>query len=410
MNETPPKPSSPSDLPGPLVPAGPTPTVGAKSPDYPDRMRGLNEALRGTIHEPLIDWARELAEDHARLAKENLRQRLEFATLFEIAGQISARSFDERRLLSYLTNTLRGHFAVSRVALFRPEDAEDTALQLVSPKGIKDVAALENLGLSLNGPLARVFEQNPAPLLLDQDSPRAEQVAELSVLRSSGLTVLLPLLMRSSGGAEQFEGLLAVGGRIGGNPFSDIDLKLLEMLGKMITICLHNEQLYRSSIVDDLTRVFSRGYFESMLTKEVSRINRYGKGNIALIMLDVDHFKRVNDEHGHPVGDLVLKDVAGLLVNAVRGADNVARYGGEEFAVILIEIDRDQALQVCERIRRSIEGHVVRAEPDIQVQVTASLGVACYPDDAGGRVELLNRADAALYRSKENGRNLVTPA
>jgi diguanylate cyclase (GGDEF)-like protein len=181
---------------------------------------------------------------------------------------------------------------------------------------------------------------------------------------------------------------------------------MLGMLGQAVAITFHNELLYRRSIIDDLTRVSSRGHFEAHLSQEIGRVRRYGSKSISLVILDLDHFKQVNDTHGHLAGDEVLRRVAALLRETVRSVDMVARYGGEEFAVILIEIDRAAAAEVTGRLRRAVEQMAVPFEGQ-ELRVTASFGVSCFPDDADDKRGLIGAADAALYRAKAGGRNSV---
>jgi two-component system cell cycle response regulator len=131
--------------------------------------------------------------------------------------------------------------------------------------------------------------------------------------------------------------------------------------------------------------------------------------SVALLMIDLDHFKRVNDTHGHLVGDAVLRDVAELLISGVRGSDFVGRFGGEEFLVVLPDTDDDGAAAFAERIRERIDGHAFGGrDGGPSLQMTASIGVATFPAALIESVEdLFARADAALYRAKADGRNRV---
>jgi diguanylate cyclase (GGDEF)-like protein len=202
------------------------------------------------------------------------------------------------------------------------------------------------------------------------------------------------------------EGFLLLGERLAGGPMGTFEKRLLGLLGQAVAITFHNEMLYRRSIVDDLTRVSSRGHFDANLNQEIGRIRRYGGRGLCLVMIDLDHFKQINDAHGHLAGDAVLRRVAGVLRETVRTVDMVARYGGEEFAVILIEIERPAAGEVAERLRRMVE--VARAGFDgAELGITASFGVACVPDDAEDKQKLIEAADSALYRAKAAGRNRV---
>jgi diguanylate cyclase (GGDEF)-like protein len=176
----------------------------------------------------------------------------------------------------------------------------------------------------------------------------------------------------------------------------------------MLAISLRNETLYRRSIIDDLTGVASRGHFDARLSQEINRITTYGHRNMGLLMLDIDDFKFFNDRYGHQTGDRVLQELARLLVRQVRTVDLVARYGGEEFAVILLEIDRAKVLEVAERLCASVAQMEVPSGQGEALHITASFGLACFPDDALDKSTLIELADEAMYRSKALGKNRVT--
>ncbi len=168
------------------------------------------------------------------------------------------------------------------------------------------------------------------------------------------------------------------------------------------------EQTERSAITDHLTGLFNRGHFDGCLTREINRCRRYGQA-ASLVLLDIDDFKTINDEHGHPAGDAVLKDVGRLLIQRVRDIDIAARYGGEEFGIILPETRRMSAYVVAERIRSELERFFKRKTINgKEIRVTVSGGVSSFPEDADGPRGLLARADEALYRAKRAGRNLVS--
>jgi len=138
---------------------------------------------------------------------------------------------------------------------------------------------------------------------------------------------------------------------------------------------------------------------------EFERQNRHS-GTFSLIMLDVDHFKQINDTFGHPVGDQVLKRLAGILDKMVRKVDTVARYGGEEFSLLLPNSGKREALKLAERIRKSVEEARFEAG-STRIPVTVSMGLATFPEDTRLRQDLLEQTDQALYAAKKAGRNRV---
>lgn len=161
------------------------------------------------------------------------------------------------------------------------------------------------------------------------------------------------------------------------------------------------------SLRDPLTGLANRRHFNSVIEREIDRVARSGESAL-LMLLDLDHFKQVNDVYGHSAGDLVLQTVALRLMQAVRPMDSVARIGGEEFAVILPNCQAAFGRLVAERIRRTVEGDSITVAPGVQVKVTISLGGAFAPQWIRSTAALwVERADRQLYRAKSDGRNRV---
>ncbi len=197
------------------------------------------------------------------------------------------------------------------------------------------------------------------------------------------------------------------------------DLPKFQVVAAQLALHVKKIKLYDTvhelSIIDGLTNVFVRRHFLERFEEELKRSIRHGF-KLAVLMLDIDHFKSYNDNHGHLVGDVTLRDVAQVILNGVRRVDIVARYGGEEFAVVLPETDKKEGLEVAERIRSAVAKRQFRAY-DEETRVTLSIGVATFPGDLEEQVvksyrsdfilELLKKADQALYQAKEEGRNRV---
>jgi diguanylate cyclase (GGDEF)-like protein len=165
-----------------------------------------------------------------------------------------------------------------------------------------------------------------------------------------------------------------------------------------------NMRLEALATIDGLTGLKNRRTFEERLAQELTRSKR-SHGPLALLLLDIDHFKSFNDTFGHPRGDEVLRMVARLLSRSIRDTDFAARYGGEEFAIILPDTDREGAMQMGERLREAIEQALWTERP-----ITISVGAATTSAETISTDLLIDDADRALYRSKQKGRNLVTMA
>jgi diguanylate cyclase (GGDEF)-like protein len=162
-----------------------------------------------------------------------------------------------------------------------------------------------------------------------------------------------------------------------------------------------------SAILDELTQAYNYRYFQDRILQEIKAVHRYGRG-LSLLMIDIDDFKRFNDRNGHLTGNTALKKIARVFKKTVRAADVVCRYGGEEFAIILPETLRKGALAAAEKIRLKIEkAPIPGRQNQPRKRVTVSVGVAAFPTDASSAEELIQRADAALYRAKASGKNRV---
>jgi diguanylate cyclase (GGDEF)-like protein len=193
--------------------------------------------------------------------------------------------------------------------------------------------------------------------------------------------------------------------------FNKEDAQLLWILAlvaeNLLTREHANEGLLRFAFTDYLTGLRTRGYFEQQLELEFKRAERKQQ-KFSLLMIDIDHFKTVNDTFGHHIGDQLLRDVTSILMKDMREVDTVARYGGEEFVIILPETTQTGALYVAERLRRAVERAKFFAGSPHSVQhLTISLGVAVYDTDAQFKRDLIEFADAALYAAKHEGRNRV---
>ena len=207
-------------------------------------------------------------------------------------------------------------------------------------------------------------------------------------------------------------GVVQVLNRAGGD-FTRGDLNMLMMLVEPAAIAIENAFLFQKAeqltVTDDLTKLFNSRYLNIYLAREISRCKRHGT-SLALLFMDLDGFKGINDIHGHLASSATLTEVGGILAEAVRDSDIVARYGGDEFVVVLPETPLQGALIIAERIRHSIEQRDFLKEMGIHARLSGSFGVACYPDHAQTPEALVQKADQAMYRVKGRNKNAVEVA
>ena len=194
------------------------------------------------------------------------------------------------------------------------------------------------------------------------------------------------------------------------NAFLESDVTPLESVADICAAAIQNAHHFESAkqlaYLDGLTGIFNRRFFEMRIVEELERAQRY-KSDLSVIMLDIDHFKKLNDEFGHLLGDEVLRQVSNILQQHLRKGDVVCRFGGEEFAILLPQASHESAMEVAEKLRRTIETWHF---PGVPRPVTVSAGAAHFPEFGETRDEVVAAADTALYMAKQAGRNCVINA
>jgi diguanylate cyclase (GGDEF)-like protein len=239
------------------------------------------------------------------------------------------------------------------------------------------------------------------PVLVNDVTKRAEFIRGSVEVRSE---LCLPLIIFG----EKL-GVIVLGSAKT-NGFILEDVPALESLADICAAAIQNarhfERTKQLAYLDGLTGIFNRRFFEMRIQEEIQRAGRY-ETELSVVMLDLDHFKRLNDEFGHLLGDEVLRQVSTIFQSHLRKGDVCCRYGGEEFALLLPNTSTENAIEVAEKLRRTVETWLF---PGVARPVTLSAGVAGFPQHGKNRDEVIAAADSALYSAKQNGRNRVTSA
>jgi two-component system cell cycle response regulator len=258
--------------------------------------------------------------------------------------------------------------------------------------------------------LTELFGSNPEPVLGEFDRTAHGELFPPGQPEPASVA-LLPLLRWG-----QVVGALNLGSVRPDRFVQGMATHFIEWLAAVASVCLenvsNNERLKHIGLTDALTGVHNRRYFDQRLREEVDRALRKGQP-LSCLLIDCDHFKRVNDVHGHQVGDIVLREVAEQVKDQLRLSDAMARYGGEEFAVLLVQTGAATALAIAERIRENIATRAIQLPDERELRVTLSIGVATLEEEVrGAEVDtfarnLVARADRGLYAAKNGGRNRV---
>lgn len=217
----------------------------------------------------------------------------------------------------------------------------------------------------------------------------------------------LPELLYPMRGIGGLYGIVVLGSKILGDSYTELERVYLDRMTRFLAIGIQNGLHHESSITDPKTGLFNHDYFARRLEDELARISRHG-GKAGVLMLDVDHFKRFNDTHGHLAGDEALSSLASMLKHVTRSEDTVSRFGGEEFCVLVMECDERLLMEIAERIRRGAEAMTV-SWPGESLTLTISIGArSIQAGDHANVKSVLEEVDRALYASKATGRNRST--
>jgi diguanylate cyclase (GGDEF)-like protein len=291
--------------------------------------------------------------------------------------------------------------------LLLDEEARELRFEIASGPGAERLASLRlPVGEGIAGWVAR--EGQPVLIGDATRDPRfSARYDDISGHTSRSL-IAVPLVSKG-----RTLGVIEVVTGPGERELSAEDLLTVRTLADHAALAIENAQAFERirdlTIVDDHTGLFNARHLLRVLEAEVTRSERYGRP-FSLVFIDLDHFKQVNDAHGHQAGSAALREVGEVLRAGLRETDIPTRYGGDEYVILLPEADREQAMGVAERLRAAVAEHRFLSDRGLSVRLTASLGVATWPLDGRRAEELLGRADAAMYVVKGRSRDAVAHA
>ena len=368
-----------------------------------------------TVRVSLIDQERELvaAQEQLRLKEAlatktgELEARLrERRVLFEIL-RVSTSEMELDRVLELLTERLASAMRLREVAILIGEGAANGERFVVrATHGVREPESVLRRAIRPGEGIAGLAAVSRDPILIEDVRAEPRYLAFWGAVAREGSFAAVPIHH-----SKQLLGILVLT-RPPDDPLSDVETRFFGAIADQIALAIRHAQLIEElrelSLHDALTGLANRRFLETRLSMEIERSRRF-RQPLSALMIDIDHFKRLNDRCGHPVGDAALREVAEALKGAVRNVDTVARVGGEEFVVLLPRAGLAVAERVAEKLRSRIESAVfptgeLLASPDAPERLTVSVGVAeLTAGDDGDR--LLERADQALYLAKQQGRN-----
>lgn len=266
---------------------------------------------------------------------------------------------------------------------------------------------LKQIRLKVGEGIAGWVAAHGKPLLINdaQRDPRFARHVDDRVSFTTRSVICVPMKIK-----DRIVGVIELVNSLEDTHYEEADLTLLSAIADYAAIAIENarnyERLNEMVITDELTGLYNARHFNAIIDREIANAERY-QLKLSLVFFDLDHFKNVNDSYGHLVGSRLLSEIGRLLKRSIRAADYGARFGGDEFVILLPNTDSAQARMMVSNLRGIINGCQFRADEGQPLKVTASFGIATYPDHASAKIELMRKADDAMYAVKEDTRDNI---
>lgn len=324
--------------------------------------------------------------------------------LLEISKSLNS-TLDFHNLIDSILFTTMAQMRVQKAGIFVWKNLDCADLYLHRGFQGFELEKNQEYTLAYDHPLTRLLITENRSLNLHEIEDGLENKDGIRFFWEMEPDLLVPMINKG-----QLNGIIVVGDRINGEGFNEYERDYILNIAVFGAIATHNAYLFELSTTDMMTKLRLRHFFIAALRQSMEEVSINKNRKLSFVILDIDHFKNLNDTYGHTCGDVVLKRIAQVIQENVRQVDITARYGGEEFAVLLPDTDIEGASEIAERIRSAIDNtRILWMEEELSV--TISIGVAEYkPIKDHDYLSLIERADKALYISKEHGRNQVTLA
>jgi len=346
------------------------------------------------IHTPEADDSTALSEHDKRVQQLNT---------FNEIGKALTSTLDLREVLNIVMEKISEILTSQNWSLLLvDEEKDDLYFEIVVGEGAEKI---KNVRLAMGEGIAGWVAKEGKPVLVPDvnKDPRFSNKADRSSNFETKSVVCVP--MKSKG---KCLGVIELINEVEDGSFGEEDLLMLMILADYTAIAIENanylKEVQELTITDDLTKLHNSRHLDSFLEYEVERARRY-KMDLSLIFFDLDKFKHVNDTYGHLVGSTLLKEMASVIQVILRKVDMACRYGGDEFVIVLPQTTREQAYRATVKLRELVNEHRFLQDKGLNLQITASFGIASYPQDAKDKLELINLADQAMYKVKMDTRD-----